>query len=92
VDADECTAHDFVTVGKYSHAAATMTYETFEGWWDRLISALRTPVELPSYNANVIGSEPLGKDRRAEAVAEVLGVPYGGQVDKSWFFQKAVQF
>lgn len=91
-DAGECTAADFVTTGKYSFAAATMTYETFASWWEKLVDALRTPMPIPVYNPNDVSGESLGQDERAKAVEKVLGVPYGGKVDASWFYQKAVQF
>ena len=92
VDAGECTAADFVTMGKYSFAAATMTYETFVGWWEKLVDALHTPMPIPVYNFYDVSGESLGQDERAKAVEKVLGVPYGGKVDASWFCQKDVQF
>jgi hypothetical protein len=79
-------------MGKYSHAAATMSYETFEEWWGKLIVVLRTEPMPPQYDPNDFNGGSICRDGRAKAVAEVLGVPYGGKADQSWYFQKAIQF
>jgi hypothetical protein len=91
-NADECSARDFLTLGKYSHVAATMSFETFKEWWTKLIAALSTQTPPPVYNPDDLGGETMCKNLRATAVEKVLGVSYGGKTDCSWFFQKAVQF
>jgi hypothetical protein len=46
-NAGECTLDEFVTLDKYSHAAATMTYESFKVWWGRLMAAVGTQLPVP---------------------------------------------
>ena len=91
-DAEECSALDFVTVGKYAHAAATMTYDAFAEWWGSLAEALRTPLPTHVYDPANVSEQPSSKEGRAEAVAKVLGVRYDGKYDQSWFFQEEVLF
>jgi hypothetical protein len=92
--ADECTCDDFVTLDKYAHAAATMTYATFKNeWWGKLVDALRTSLpSSPGRDPRDMDRELQGRDVQASAVVKVLGVPYGGKADKSWFVQKPVIF
>jgi hypothetical protein len=81
-----------VTVGKYAHAAATMTFSAFAEWWGKLAEALRTPLPSPVYDPGNVSEQPTSQEGRAEAVAKVLGVAYDGKFHQSWFFQQDVQF